>query len=268
MTLKETTNTIPAALLKGAAANLAIQALGKNLNKKNILPTLAIGALGGGLSCLTDDKYFSTLIAASVFGGGNSLANKASFPRTMFKYALIGTAGRLMLNVPEAVARQTKDRWKIIYDFKLPGGILPRVKQKSESEGCSHAVLMSIAQYLGYNDTFINNIKKEMINIPDETGVDFENLATSKGLITNPIAHNLQHIGAELFKNHPAVVTYKPSFYPKMHTVAIERIEWQQNINNPQKRRFIIHTMNPLFGSSDTMTESEFNTGKVVIVKQ
>ena len=101
----DSTRNIPAALLKGAATNLAIQALGKNLNKKNILSTLAIGALGGGLSCLTDDKYLSTLIAASVFGGGNALANKASFPRTMFKYALIGTAGRLMLNIPEALGK-------------------------------------------------------------------------------------------------------------------------------------------------------------------
>ncbi|MBR4215385.1 MAG: hypothetical protein IKR94_08710, partial [Bacteroidales bacterium] len=67
MTLKEITNTISASILKGAAANLAIQALGKNLNKKNFLPTLAVGALGGGLSCLSDDKYFSTLIATSIF---------------------------------------------------------------------------------------------------------------------------------------------------------------------------------------------------------
>ena len=32
MTLKEITNTISAAILKGAAANLAIQALGKKYN--------------------------------------------------------------------------------------------------------------------------------------------------------------------------------------------------------------------------------------------
>ena len=100
----DSTRNLPAAIIKGAAANLAIQAIGKNLNKKNLLPTLVVGALGGGLSCLSDDKYISTLIAASVFGGGNALANKSSFPKTMFKYALIGTAGRLMLNIPEAVA--------------------------------------------------------------------------------------------------------------------------------------------------------------------
>ncbi len=81
MTLKEITNTISASILKGAAANLAIQAIGKNLNKKNLLPTLAVGALGGGLSCLSDDKYFSTLIATSIFGGGNALINKTSIPK-------------------------------------------------------------------------------------------------------------------------------------------------------------------------------------------
>ena len=111
MTLKEITNTLPASLIKGAAANLAIQALGKNLNKKTFLPTLLVGAVGGGLSCLSDDKYLSTLIAASVFGGGNALANKASFPRTMLKYAAIGTAGRLMLNIPAAVGKINGD-WK------------------------------------------------------------------------------------------------------------------------------------------------------------
>ena len=57
MQTKEIVKTLPASILKGAAVNLAIQALGKNLNKKNILPTLAVGALGGGLSYLSNDNF-------------------------------------------------------------------------------------------------------------------------------------------------------------------------------------------------------------------
>ena len=47
-TPQNTKSNLAASLIKGAAANLAIQALGKNLNKKSFLPTLLVGAVGGG----------------------------------------------------------------------------------------------------------------------------------------------------------------------------------------------------------------------------
>ena len=90
----------PASLLKGAAANLAIQALGQNLNKKNFLPTLLVGALGGGLSCLSDDKYCSTLIATSIIGGGNALINKTSVPKSLARF-IIKVMDPLLGNITE-----------------------------------------------------------------------------------------------------------------------------------------------------------------------
>lgn len=263
MILKETTNAIHAAILKGAAANLAIQALGKNLNKKNFLPTLVVGALGGGLSCLTNDKYLSTLIAASVFGGGNALANKSSFPRTMFKYALIGTVGRLMLNIPEAVAQK---KWKTIYDFKLPNGDLPKYKQRDEEMGCTHSVLRSIADYLGFT-LIAQELKTEELNLKTDEGVDFYELAQSKGFQVENMANNLFLVGTKLNQNQPVAITYKPWLGGKVHTVGINQIEYQQNIANNNRTRFIIHVMDPLYGTMTELSQSEFDNGKVRVIK-
>lgn len=88
----------------------------------------------------------------------------------MFKYALIGTAGRLMLNKPETVAQK---KWKTIYDFKLPKGSLPVVLQKNHTEGCSHATLISIAKYLECDNNLIKSLENELNNLPKDKGVSF-----------------------------------------------------------------------------------------------
>ena len=265
MQTKETNKTLSAAILKGTAANLAIQALGKNLNKKNILPTLVVGALGGGLSCLTDDKYLSTLIAASVFGGGNALANKASFPKTVFKYALIGTAGRLMLNIPEAVAQK---KWETVYDYKLPNGHLPVVLQKNHTEGCSHATLISIAKYMECDNKLIQSLENELKNLPKDKGVSFYNLAISKGFNVDTPAVNGYIVGQLIANNNPCAITYLSINDNKEHTVGIERIICQQNIKDNLKRRFIIRVMDPLNGFNSPLSESDFNKGVVFMIQK
>lgn len=64
-----------------SGSNLAIQAIGKNLNKKNFLPTLAFGALGGIISDYVDSKVPNSYGLASgalsglTLGLTNSLIN-------------------------------------------------------------------------------------------------------------------------------------------------------------------------------------------------
>ena len=268
MQTKEIIKPFPASILKGAAANLAIQALGKNLNKKNFLPTLAVGALGGGLSCLSDDKYFSTLIATSIFGGGNALINKTNVPKTLVKYTAIGVTARLMLNIPEAVSviKEVSNDWKTIYNFKLPNGDLPKYKQSDEAMGCTHTVLRSISDYLGYA-SIATELFKEEKKLDDDEGIDFYDLAESKGFLVENLANNLFTVGTKLNQNIPVAVTYQPWQGKKPHTVGINQVEYQQNVTNKKRTRFIIKVMDPLLGKITEISQSEFNTGKVRCIK-
>ena len=123
MTIKKASTTdfkrnLPASILKGAAANLAIQAIGKNLNKKNFLPTLAFGALGGIIGDYVDSKIPNSYglaggaLSGMTLGLTNSLINENNVPKTMFKYALIGTLINGSLNIAKANAKQNL--------FKMP----------------------------------------------------------------------------------------------------------------------------------------------------
>ncbi len=259
-----TQRNLPASLLKCAAANLAIQALGKNLNKKNFLPTLVVGALGGGLSCLSDDKYCSTLIATSIFGGGNALINKTSVPKSLAKYAAIGTTARLMLNIPEIVAKTSEisGDWITIYNFKLPNGDLPKYKQINEAMGCTHTVLRSISDYLGYS-SIANQLLKEEKKLAKDEGIDFSDLAESKGYLVQNLANNLFTVGTKLNQNIPVAVTYQPWLGRRPHTVGINQVEYQQNASNKKRTRFIIKVMDPLLGNITELSQSEFNNGIV-----
>lgn len=122
----DSTRNIPASILKGAAANLAIQALGKNLNKKNFLPTLAFGALGGIIGDYVDSKIPNSYGLASgalsglTLGLTNSLINGDDVPKTMFKYVLLGTLINGSLNIAKANAKPTQQ----IRGYIDPEGIL------------------------------------------------------------------------------------------------------------------------------------------------
>ena len=278
---------LPASILKGAAANLAIQALGKNLNKKNLLPTLAVGALGGGLSYLSNDKYLSTLIATSIFGGGNALINKTSVPKTLAKYAAIGTAARLMLNIPEAVTKINPDyetnKWKVRFIYKLPNGNLPFYHQKDPSVGCTQETLKSIGDYLGYPISFLDypldlNPTKNSYNKEYYYGADFELLAKMNGLYTELLpkfqtnkgqAHNDPgYVGTRLLWNLPMAITYeRQGDLP--HTVGINRIIQLRNIDNPKKAdKYVVEVMDPLLVNKfTTLPLDYFYYGKIVLVK-
>ncbi len=270
MTLKEITNTLPASLIKGAAANLAIQAIGKNLNKKTFLPTLLVGAVGGELSCLSDNKYLSTIIAASVFGGGNALANKASLPRTMLKYAAIGTAGRLMLNIPAAVAKRDT-KWIVLEDYHLPKGNLNPKSQWGDEAGCAQATFDSIAEYLGitpttdfYNDGYDFSIlcKKNGFNAYD----------LSKSEVDGKKKNIPWSVGNYLRMGCPAALTYNNSGVK--HIVGINRIIQEKqtivdkNGNKTEKIRWRIEVMDPIaYGNLVFIPYDEFERGLVTIVK-
>ena len=111
MQTKEIIKSLPASILKRAAANLAIQAIGKNLNKKNFLPTLAFGALGGIISDYVDSKVPNSYglaggaLSGITLGLTNSLINGDNVPRNMFKYAVIGTLINGTLNIAKANAK-------------------------------------------------------------------------------------------------------------------------------------------------------------------
>ena len=269
MQTKEIVKTLPASILKGAAANLAIQALGKNLNKKTFLPTLLVGAVGGGLSCLSDDKYLSTLIAASVFGGGNALANKASFPRTMLKYAAIGTAGRLMLNIPAAVGKINGD-WKTEWQMQLPNGALKRYEQEKPLWGCTQAVLKSIAKYFG---------KTIVSEGEDGSGYDFFELAVmngfdvttlSKGDLSTEPYNNIDHfylvVGGYLKRGWPIAATY---FNGELqHTVGVWRISKKRNTDKPESVRYQIDIIDPAQGDpSKVLSQYDFEHAVIRAVK-
>lgn len=266
---------LPASILKGAAANLAIQAIGKNLNKKNLLPTLAFGALGGGLSYLSNDKYLSTLIATSIFAGGNALINKTSIPKTLAKYAAIGTAARLMLNIPEAVAKfkevSDKIKWETIKDYKLPKGDLPFVEQADPNVGCTQATLESIATYLN----------KPIIFTDYSQGYDFYDYAANKNQFNVKTIYNKDYshtkdiqkisqlcyaVGSYINNGCPAAATYFNGYFN--HTVGIMGIKIQRkNVNGTYKYRYSIRIMNPSDKMDEAMQTSDFANSVIRIVK-
>ena len=142
----DSTRNIPASILKGAAANLAIQALGKNLNKKNFMPTLAFGALGGIIGDYVDSKIPNSYglaggaLSGLTLGLTNSLINGDDVPKTMFKYVLLGTLINGSLNIAKANAKPTQQ----IRGYIDPEGIL---NKRGIKLAHSHYIILEKSSY-------------------------------------------------------------------------------------------------------------------------
>ena len=61
-------------LLKGAAVNFGLQAIGGNLRKDNIWQTLLVGVAGG-----FGDYLGGNTAMGAILGGGNAIINKSHF---------------------------------------------------------------------------------------------------------------------------------------------------------------------------------------------
>ncbi|MBR6176768.1 MAG: hypothetical protein IKQ70_02650, partial [Bacteroidales bacterium] len=227
------------------------------------------------------DKYCSTLIATSIFGGGNALINKTSVPKSLAKYAAIGTTARLMLNIPEVLSKINPDyetnKWKVRFIYKLPNGNLPFYHQNDPSIGCTQETLKSIGDYLGVPIPFLD-YQNSIIKPGYQHGADFELLAQANGLYTEMIPklqqdkekpHNdLGYVGNRLLWNLPMAITYeRQGDLP--HTVGINRIIQLKNIDNPKKAdKYVVEVMDPLLVNKyTTLPLDYFYYGKIVLVK-
>lgn len=90
-------------LLKGTVLNLGLQLANRNLNKNNVWQTLLVGAAGG-----VGDYFLGNAAMGAILGSGNALVNKTKDFETAAKYAAIGGAADLLLNVAEAKAEEFK----------------------------------------------------------------------------------------------------------------------------------------------------------------
>ncbi len=255
------TKSLSRSLLKGTVVNLGLQLANRSLNKNNFWQTLLVGAAGG-----FGDYFGGNAAMGAIIGGGNALINKTKDFSTAIKYAAIGGAADLLLKVKEAKAEELpgKIRWQTIETFKLPNGDLPIYRQTKEYVGCTHATLISIAKYLGYNTT---DLEKEERNLGESDGSDFYQLAKQKGFNVAYIDNDIREVGLKLQQNCPAAITYNPVSGGNPHTVAINKIEYQKNINNPKRTRYLIKTMNPLYSTWYTLSETEFMNGRIRIIK-
>ena len=91
-------------LLKGAAVNFGLQAIGGNLRKDNIWQTLLVGVAGG-----FGDYFGGNTAMGAILGGGNAIINKSHFVGTTAKYALCGAAADMVLKVAKAKAAEPED---------------------------------------------------------------------------------------------------------------------------------------------------------------
>lgn len=94
-----------ASMLKGAAVNTVIQALGGNLKKETFFKSLLVGALGGVVENLSGNF----VLPGIMIGGGNALINKSSVPQTMIKYAAWSLAAQGVKSIGEAKAAESSD---------------------------------------------------------------------------------------------------------------------------------------------------------------
>lgn len=293
---KETTNssvlqTIGISALKGAAINLGVQAVGRNLKKDNLLSTLAVGAVAGIADSFIESKIPNSRGIASgamsglLLGGGNAIINKSSIGGTALKYAVITAVVEGVFNIARANAipnYETKN-WKIRRIYKLPNGNLPFYHQKNSSFGCTQETLKSICDYLKIPIAFLdypvdlNPTNKNKQRVEYRDGADFEQLAKANGLNVETAAHfevngnrqfNPDIIGAFLENNIPLAITYTvPGDLP--HTVGINRIIRLKNILKPTKEdRYIIEVMDPLYYNRyQQLPINVFNTGTIRLVQ-
>ena len=267
---------LPKSLLKGAVINLGVQALGKNLNKNNFWQSLLVGAAGG-----FGDYFGGNVAMGAVLGCGNALINKSNFLGTTAKYAALSFSADGVMKIAEAKAEEPFEnkRWKIVLDYRLPGGDLPFYHQNDPSVGCTQETLNSIGEYLrvpiriwDYPVDWDTNDKGY------KNGADFELLAAANGLYTEIVPkykqpnelskHNPDIVGRNLIQNFPMAITYETNGNLP-HTVGINRIVRLKNIVNPKKAdRYIIQVMDPLYsGKYQILPLEKFYYGKIVLVK-
>ena len=276
---KETTNSsvlqnIGISALKGAAINLGVQAVGRNLKKDNLLSTLAVGAMAGIADSFIESKIpnsrgiASRAMSGLLLGGGNAIINKSSIGGTALKYAVIGTATRLLLTIPKALA--SEGDWKVEWSMQLPKGALKRFEQEEYDWGCTQAVTKSIAKYLG----------KTITNEGSRIGYDFYRFAAemngfqvttlSKGDLNLEPYNNLDHfymvVGGYLKRGWPIAATYFNGYYD--HTVGVWRITKKRHITKIDQIKYQIDITDPATGDyQKSLSQYDFEHSIIRAVK-
>lgn len=265
--------------LKGAAINLGVQAVGRNLKKDNLLSTLAVGAVAGIADSFIESKISNSNGIASgamtglLLGGGNAIINKSSIGGTALKYAVITAVVEGVFNIARANAINFADdaNWTVVEDYHLPKGDLKPHSQKGNDAGCAQATLDSIAEYLGIKLT----TSKYYV------GSDFSLLAKENGLIAEDLIKQqvgTKHIniswsvGNYLRMGYPAALTYNDSGI--QHIVGINRIikehfeKVKKDGSKIEKDRWRVQIMNPIDnGLLEYIPASILEYGLVTIVK-
>ncbi len=269
-----TFSNIGISALKGAAINLGVQAVGRNLRKDNLFSTLAVGAVAGMADSFIESKISNSngiaggAMTGLLLGGGNAIINKSSIGGTALKYAVIGTVTRLLLTIPDALA--SDGDWKIEWSMQLPKGALKRIEQDENDWGCTQAVTKSIAKYLGRNIT----------NAGSKIGYDFYVFAAemngfqvttlSKGDLRHEQYNNLDHfymvVGDFLKRGWPIAATYFNGYYN--HTVGVWRIIKKRHISKTDHIKYQIDITDPAKGDyQKRLSQYDFEHSIIRVVK-
>ena len=265
--------------LKGAAINLGVQAVGRNLRKDNLFSTLAVGAVAGIADSFIESKISNSNGIASgamtglLLGGGNAIINKSSIGGTALKYAVITAVVEGVFNIARANANDFTDgdKWIILEDYHLPKGDLKIHRQEFNNKaGCTQATLNSIAEYLGVP------VKTDCIN----TGEDFTDLAQQNDMVAYDLSKHYVdkryiniawEVGEYLKRGYPAAMTYNN--LGTYHVVGITQITKeckeivQKDGSKSLKYRYRIKIMNPSEPDYDYVSESTFKNALISIVQ-
>lgn len=252
--------SLPASLLKGAAVNTVIQALGGKLKKETFFKTLLVGALGGAVENLSGN----IVLPGILIGGGNALINKSNVPRTMFKYAAWSLAAQGIKTIGEAKAADDPSEWNVEWDMQLPNGALKRIVQEDYEYGCTQATLKSIAAYLG----------RPIVNEGERKGYDFAAFAKMNGFQTTDLYYGDYEIGNSeiryssvdqlylvvggyLKRGWPVAVTFYNGhldhtigvwrIVKKRHTVKNDKVRYEIKVTDSAKVDYITSLSSDLF---------------------
>ena len=252
--------TLPASMLKGAAVNAVIQALGGNLKKETFFKTLLVGALGGVVENLSGN----IVLPGIMIGGGNALINKSSVPQTMIKYAAWSLAAQGVKSIGEAKAADDPTEWNVEWDMQLPKGALKRVVQEDYEYGCTQATLKSIAAYL----------ERPVVNNGERKGYDFAAFAKMNGFKTidlyygeyktaiNEIKYNSIDqlylvVGSYLKRGWPVAATFNNGYFDhtigvwriikKRHAVKTDKVRYEVKVTDPAKVEYITTLSSDIF---------------------
>jgi hypothetical protein len=266
---KVKTKSFSRSLLKGTVLNLGLQLANRNLNKNNVWQTLLVGAAGG-----FGDYFLGNAAMGAIIGSGNALVNKTKDFETAAKYAAIGGAADLLLNVAEAKAEESPDdKWIIEWDAQLPNGKLKRIVQEDYEYGCTQATLKSIADYFG----------KKITNEGKRGGYDFAVFAKMNGFNTIPLFYGdyatetnkiiyksteefYTSIAGYLQRGWPIAATYFNG--EKDHTIGVWRIIKKRHTIKTNKIRYDIKITDPAKIDYLTSLPSEkFETAVIRAVK-